>query len=338
MATIREIAKEAGVSAGAVSRILNNDSTLSVSPETRKLVMDTAAKLNYEKKPKKTAPPKANFTIGVVQWFSAQEELNDNYYLRTRQGVEDFCVRNGIKVVRIFRNETDIFDRLRGVNGLICLGKFSESEITDFIAFCPNTVFLDMAVDKYNITSLSMDFSNAVNQVLDYLTELGHSKIAFLGGTEFVGDGEKIKDARTSSFKKYMKQKKIDYKQYFKESSFNSDSGYEMMTELIDTGNLPTAVFAASDAIAFGAMRAILDHDLRIPEDISIIGFNDEDTCRYMTPPLTTIHAPAYDMGQHGANLVYVSSNLSIATPLKAKIPCSLVIRQSCKSISKNNK
>ena len=77
-------------------------------------------------------------------------------------------------------------------------------------------------------------------------------------------------------------------------------------------------------------MRAIREQGLQIPQDISIIGFNDEETCSYMSPPLTTIHAPAYDMGQHGANLVYVASNLSIHTPLKVKIPCELVIRESC--------
>ena len=80
-------------------------------------------------------------------------------------------------------------------------------------------------------------------------------------------------------------------------------------------------------------MKAIKDCGLSIPEDISVIGFNDTEMSAYTSPALTTVHAPAYDMGQHGANFLYVSSNLSIATPLKAKIPCYLVERDSCGTV-----
>ena len=95
MATIRDIAKKAGVSPGAVSRILNNDATLHVSAETRKKVLNTAKNLNYKKLPRTNTPTARNsFTMGIVLWFSAEEELKDNYYLKARQGVEDFCEKN----------------------------------------------------------------------------------------------------------------------------------------------------------------------------------------------------------------------------------------------------
>lgn len=330
MATIRDIAKEAGISAGAVSRILNNDATLSVSPETRQNVFDIAKRLKYTKPQKNSKIEKAAFTMGIVQWFSAEEELKDNYYLLARQGIEDFCIKNAIAIVRVFPGEADANARLENVDGLVCIGKFSKEEVKEFINICSNIVFLDMPVEEYNITSLSMDFEQAVYSALDYLTSLGHSDIGFLGGLEYVGNHDLLKDARAIAYKKYMNHRHMDCKTYFKEGRFTSQSGYEMMSELLDAATIPTAIFAASDAIAFGAMRAIHEHNLRIPEDISIIGFNDEETCSYMNPPLTSIHAPAYDMGQHGANLIYVSTNLSIHTPLKAKIPCELVIRNSC--------
>ena len=81
-------------------------------------------------------------------------------------------------------------------------------------------------------------------------------------------------------------------------------------------------------------MRAIQEKGLSIPDDISIIGFNDTEMSSYTTPALTTISAPAYDMGQHGANLIYAATNLNINTPLKAKIPCQLMKRESCKKIN----
>lgn len=336
MATIRDIAKDSGVSPGAVSRILNNDTTLHVSAETRKKVLDTAKKLNYKKIPRANTPVSKNsFTMGIVLWFSAEEELKDNYYLKARQGAEDFCEKNGINILRVFPGDSENFSKLNEVDGLICIGKFSRQETRNFINICNNIVFLDMAVDEFNITSLSMDFEHAVYSALDYLTELGHRKIAFLGGKEYVGNHELITDARATAYKKYMNHRKMDCETYFKEESFTFESGFNMMNALFRENNIPTAVFAANDVIALGAMKAIRENGLTIPDDISVIGFNDEETSAYIEPPLTTIHAPAYDMGQHGANLVFVASNLSIKTPLKAKIPCELVIRESCGVVQK---
>ena len=336
MATIRDIAKEAGVSAGAVSRILNNDATLSVAPETREHVLAIARKLNYTKSSRTKAMAKNTFTMGIVLWYTAEQELKDSYYLRVRQGVEDFCMKNAIRVVRIFPNEPDGLKQLASVNGLICLGKFSKKEIDTFLGICSNIVFLDMVVDEYNITSLTLDFERAVYDVMDYLTGLGHRKIALLVGCEYVGDGERLVDARTVAYKKYMEHREMDADTYVREGSFTAKSGYDMMMDLLDSGDLPTAVFAANDAIALGAMKAIKERGYKIPQDISIVGFNDEESSTFITPPLTTIHAPSYDMGQHGANLVYVASNLSIKTPLKAKIPCPLVIRESCARVKEN--
>ena len=102
------------------------------------------------------------------------------------------------------------------------------------------------------------------------------------------------------------------------------------MSEFIQSKDMPTAVFAASDYIAFGAMKAIKENGLKIPEDISVIGFDDAQICNYTTPTLTTIHAPAYDMGQYGANFLFGATNCSITTPLNVKMPCELVERESC--------
>ena len=81
-------------------------------------------------------------------------------------------------------------------------------------------------------------------------------------------------------------------------------------------------MFAASDQIAFGAMKAIREHDLNIPEDISLIGFDDLEMTRYTAPALTTLHAPAYEMGQYGVNSLFAASNLAIKTTIKVKLPC----------------
>lgn len=330
MATIKDIAQAAGISAGAVSRILNNDPTLSVSSETKKRVFDIAQELNYQKSRNRD---KSFFRMGILQWFSAEQEMQDSYYLLVRQGIEDFCQKHSIGIIRAFQSDAASIETLQDVDGLICIGKFSDEEIQKFIGICKNIVFLDMPVLDYNITTLTMDFKSAVYDALDYLTELGHKKIAYLGGKEYIGNQELFIEERKQAFVSYMNHHELDAS-YIYEDAFSTASGYQMMQELLETHEeLPTAVFAASDAIAFGAMRAIQEKGLSIPDDISIIGFNNTEMSSYITPALTTISAPAYDMGQHGANLIYAATNLNIATPLKAKIPCQLIKRESCKEI-----
>ncbi len=103
--------------------------------------------------------------------------MKDSYYLSARKGIEDFCISQSIELVRVFRNDSNYLDMLRGCDGIICLGKFAQEEVKSFIEICSNIVFLDMRVEQYNITSLTMDFKQAVRDALDYLYHLGHRKI-----------------------------------------------------------------------------------------------------------------------------------------------------------------
>lgn len=330
MATIKDIAERAEVSVATVSRILNNDSTLKTSLETKQKVIRAANELNYRKKAKST---KAAFKLGIVQWFSAEQEMKDSYYLSIRKGIEDFCIKNCIQMIRVFQTDENYIEQLKEADGLICIGKFGSKEIKTLCNVSKNIVFLDMPIEDYSVTTFSLDFKQAVDSVMDYLTSRGHLKIGFLGGREYV-DGEVLfHDERTASYISYCKKHKIDYKKYFKEGDFSIESGYEMMCELIRGKNIPTAIFAASDYIAVGAMKAMKENGLRIPEDISIIGFDDADICDYTTPGLTTVHAPAYNMGQYGVNFLFGDSNLSIQTPVKVKMPCWLKERESCRNI-----
>ena len=143
-------------------------------------------------------------------------------------------------------------------------------------------------------------------------------------------DGVIIEPKDAEALQNNMENIYRDYDKYLKEGQYSIESGYSMMSEFIQSEDMPTAVFAASDYIAFGAMKAIKENGLKIPEDISVIGFDDAQICNYTTPTLTTIHAPAYDMGQYGANFLFGATNCSITTPLNVKMPCELVERESC--------
>ncbi|HCA22356.1 MAG TPA: transcriptional regulator [Lachnospiraceae bacterium] len=344
MATIRQIAEKAGVSPATVSRILNNDSSLSVTEETRVRVFAVAEELHYAKK---TVTDKASFKLGILQWFSAEEEQRDDYYLRARQGIEDYCIRNSISIVRAYRSDANYRETIEHLDGLICIGKFSVKETRELIALCENIIFIDMSVDNREVSTLTIDFKTAARDALGYLKNLGHSKIAYIGGLEYASGTEAIEDSRKKEYIAFMKKNKFSTEGLVKEGHFNTASGYEMMNSILDemqedaakgvaAGKPCTAVFAASDAIAYGVLRAIREHGLRVPEDISVIGINDSEMSRFSEPALTTMHAPAYEMGQHAANLVNAMSKLSIKTPLKAQLYCTLVERESCAKATGN--
>lgn len=327
MATIKDIAQMANVSMATVSRILNNDSSLSTSLETKMRVMEAAKKLNYKKTGRSK---KSNFTLGIVQWFSAEQEMQDSYYLSVRNGIEDFCLKNSIQIIRVFKSDENYIENLNDVDGIICIGKFSKKDIKSITKITSNTVFLDMEMPDYNVTTFSMDFKDAICKGMDYLLSLGHEKIGFLAGVEVLDENEIVEDERLNAYVSFCRENEMDCDTFLRQGNYSIESGYEMMKNLIDSDEIPTAVVCASDYIAFGAMKAISEKGLKMPEDISIVGFDDASICNYTTPSLTTLHAPAYDMGQYGVNFLYGASNLSISTAVKVKMPCTLVERESC--------
>lgn len=329
MATIKDIAKKANVSAATVSRILNQDESLSVTEETRNKVLKVAQELNYTKK----KITEQQISIGIFQWYSLFQELEDPYYQSIRIGIENYCASRQIEVIRAFQSDSNYMEALKSVNALICIGKFNEQQIQSFESITKNIIFVDMKTAKIHCNTIALDFRQAVIDALDYLSDLGHKHIAYLGGKEYLEDGNVYFEERKEIFVTYCKKHGLIYEPYLSEDEFSAESGYQMMKKLIHEDHLPTAVFAASDPIAIGAMRALYENGYKIPEDISVMGFDDINVASFSNPPLTTIHAPAEFMGEYAAHYItLLAKDLSIEfqTPVRLTLPCSLSVRQSC--------
>ena len=221
LATIKDIALQAGVSPSTVSRILNQDETLNVPMETKQLVLDTAKALNYQKKVKKS---KNIITIGIIEWYSLQQELNDPYYLNIRKGVEDYCIRNNIGIVRVFKDDINFHTVLENVNGLVCIGKFSEENIKEFEDINKNIIFVDMFINPIHHCHIVLDFKNALKDVIHYLSLLNHKNIGFIGGKEYLNDTYEYEDMRKKYFIKFCDEKKINYHKWINEGEYTSES------------------------------------------------------------------------------------------------------------------
>lgn len=330
MATLKDVANLAGVSSASVSRILNNDLTLSVPQSTRDRVLEAAETLGYVKKKKKADV--STMTVGIVQWVSAENEASDPYYLNIRQGVENYCSNHMITIIRSFASEMSIPRRMEKVDGLVCIGKFSPEDRQKMIAICPNIIFLDMKLDTITNAFIVPDFKGAMRIVMDHFIAEAHKKVGFLGGIESVS-GEVYRDDRLKYFRRFATKAGLEFEPYVVMKEFTRESGYEMMKSLIDAKTVPTAIFAASDPIAIGAMRACYEAGLRIPDDLSIIGFDNIDETNYTYPPMTTIFVPTYEIGSTGMRMLHDAwkRNENIQ-PMKVELPCYMISRQSTRT------
>lgn len=331
MATLKEVAEAAGVSSATASRILNQDPALSVQPATRQKVLEVARQLQYSRPPKASAA--AGWTLGLLQWFSTTQEMEDTYYLSIRQGIEAYCQEQRIPLLRAFKQDLNYIEGVKQADAILCIGRFSKREVDAIRSLCRPVLFLDMPTAQA-ASSITLDFEQAVTAVLDYLCELGHQSIGFLSGVEYLDkeETERFDDPRRTVFLRYCRAHGIRCEEYLYEGRFSIESGYEMMDALLKGETRPTAVFAASDPIAIGAMRAIQDHGLQIPKDMSIAGFNDISLSAFTTPPLTTVHAPSMEMGRYGAAFVKLLSDMEAEAPMKIQLPCKLIVRESCTS------
>ncbi|WP_130806385.1 LacI family DNA-binding transcriptional regulator [Senegalia massiliensis] len=332
MATIKDIADIAGVSSATVSRVLNYDKSISVADETRERIFAAAEKLNYKPPKQRKSNTSKKIRIGVIHWYSQKEELEDIYYLSIRKGIEEECSFNNIEVVTVFKNENDYaLSEYQNLSGIIPIGKFSLEEVKRFRDFTDNIVFVDYCPDEDMFDSVVVDFKRAVLKVLNFISKKGFKNIGFIGANEYVGERlEPLEDERQKTYVNFMKKKGLYNEENIYIGKFSCEDGYRLMKKAISKGNLPSAFFIASDTIAIGAMRALFEANIRIPQDICIIGVDDIPTAKFLSPPLSTIKIHTELMGSTAVGLLVERIEHNRKIPKKVIIPTKFIRRKSC--------
>lgn len=331
MATIKDIAQAAGVSPATVSRVLNYDPAMSVSDRTRKKIFDIAEQLNY-KKSRKTKPNRTQtYRIGLIEWYTEQEELDDLYYYSIRLGIEKKAQELGYEILRVFQN--DSLEQLKDIDGLIAIGKFSPVQIQQLEQYSNHLVFVDSDTLNAGHSCVTVDFENAVQKVLQHFINAGFDQIGMIAGQERTSDQTSIiSDPRLASFQRYLSDKGIFQPDFVKVGSFSSESGYQMMTELLSEykDQLPPAFFISSDALAIGALRALQEHGIQVPQDVSIISFNDTSIAKYIYPSLSTVTVFTEEMGKQALHILDQSlASEDESIPYMVKLSTKLTIRES---------
>lgn len=334
MATIKDIAIKAGVSIATVSRVLNHDETLTVQEETKKRIFEAAEQLEYTLKVQKKR--KKKLKVGVLYSYSSTEELEDPYYLCIRLAIEYKLEEEGYKKIPV--TFLDTAETLLGIDGVICSGTFSKTMVEKIGTWGKPVVFIDSCPDIRRFDAIMIDYKQAVREIMDCFVEHGHTKIGFVGCVEKDGDGRELKDERMDAVKEYLTEKGLYHPEYIKTGLYHAKYGYQLLKELHMEGNLPTALFVANDSMAVGCYKAAYELGVKIPEDISIIGFNDIPSAKYMIPPLTTVRLYMEFMGEYAVRMLEERALGEREICVKVTVPTKLCLRDSVRKIQEVEK
>ncbi len=337
MSKLEDIAEKSGVSIATVSRILNNDLRFSVSEKTKKKVLSAANELEYiatRKQTAKAVTKKPN--IGIVQMLPYSRLMDDPYYFKIENSIEEFKSRFEITTTKIINHQNGRFEFPEDskLDGIFAIGKFDKREIDALVQISPNIVFIDSAPDDELYYGIVPNFQLAIEQAVKYFLEAGHTNIGFIGERYALGGTKnRILEPRRVFFESTMKTLNLYNEEYIIECEVNAKNCYEITCLYFSKNrNIPSAFFVATDTIASGVIRAVFEYGFKIPDDISIIAFNDTILSEHAIVPLTSISVLTEKM-----SIIALKNMQELLSgdgfPTKTVISCKLVERQSVKRL-----
>ena len=306
MATLKEIAALAGVSSATVSRVLNQDPSLSVTNETRQRVLDTARELGYRTVQQRyqgstdtdaseasARQPGSEKRIGIAQMFEKQQLMEDIYYMILKNVLDEVYFERHWSTVMLFRNDQGHFVKNDDLplDGIVAIGRFTQGEIDDFHCYTDNIVFLDSSPDAEKYCSIVPNYHLAVQQVLTCFWSHGYKQVAYLGSVYTFGPKKELSmDPRFYYYKNSLLEHGLYDADLVIDCEMNARSSYAAMKAYLDSGKpLPKAIFAASDVVAPGLMKALREYQIQVPRDVGVITFNNTSLSQFSEPPLSSV-------------------------------------------------
>ncbi len=336
--TMTDIAKKAGVSQTTVSFVLNNVEDANISDSTKKSVIDAANLLGYVPKVPRYFASLPQFSGTNSIGFVTDEIGISSYGGEALKGAQEaawahekmlFVLNTeGIQDVE----ETAIRAMLeRKVDGIILATMIRRElnpsiDIGEIPCVTMNGYCKDMSV-----TAFTTDEIYGGKIATQLLIEAGHRRIGFINGEMWMDAARE----RLVGYKKALAKAGISYDpDIVRDGNWRPDSGYRHTKELLSIPNPPTALFCGNDLIALGAYEAVHSMGLQIPNDISIVGYDDQEIASYLNPPLTTVRLPYYEMGQQSVlHLIKMINNRKKEKPFQKKMRSTIVQRNSVSSI-----
>ena len=329
MATMKDVAQRAGVSPSTVSHVINE--TRFVSQQLRDRVLRAMRELNYQ--PSAVARSLRTKKTQVVALVIP--DITNPYFPEVARGVQDVAEENEYSVIlcntdRVRGRELRFLKALRGqwVDGLILNpSEVTSGDLQDLQDAQIPVVLIGSQIDHPDLDVVMVDNVQGAYDAVSHLIDLGHRRIGLVGGQRAASSGEQ----RFQGYIRALADHDIPVdEEIITEGRFTREGGYESMKRLLALQSPPTAVFASSDVMAIGALMAIQEQGLQVPNDVSLVGFDDIAEASTTTPKLTTVSQPKYQTGEVAAQLLF--DRVEGASPgerQKIVLSHQLVIRDS---------
>ncbi len=333
--TMTDVARVAGVSQSSVSLVLNEMSGARISAETQSRVREAAHKIGYKlpnvRRDIVEAPDVEKDTIA----FIVDEISTSPHPVVSLDGIRDYAFEQGLMVsTHVTRSNPDLQDavmrsvlRDKSVMGVIYATVFTRKvSVPSQLKGIP-TVLLNCYTEPRQHTAIVPGEVAGGFSATAHLTALGHKRIGFINGEPWM-------DAAVDRLKGY-KQALATADIAFNENLVRNGDwlplrGYEAGLELLSLANPPTAIFCGNDLMAIGVMEAAAERGLRVPDDLSVMGYDDQELARYTHPPLSTLVLPNYEMGQKAAEmLIDMAIHGKTLRPMTIKVDGPIVVRGS---------
>lgn len=302
--TIGEIAKLAGVSKTTVSRVLNNKPD--VNPETREMIMELIAKYDFQPNAlAKAISLRKSHHIGLIIPHEVEYIFSNPFYVEVMRGVSTEVNRHDYYLLICYphdHNYVDIYKQKR-VDGFILMspGSFHRNIIEELNEVEAPFVSTAKISDEKSMISVDVDNYYGATLAVEHLISLGHRKIAFIGKPTLTSSEDRLKGYQVMLAKHNIPH---DDSLVVISDTSSMQSGYTVMSEILAAESRPTAVFLANDVMAIGAIKAIQESGMRVPEDISVVGFDDIPLAEFVSPSLTTVRQPTFEKGVKATRLL----------------------------------
>jgi LacI family transcriptional regulator len=328
MVSIKDIARLAGMSPSTVSRVINQKKY--VKPEIRKIILDLVEQTGYvPNRAARSMVLQRSFTVGII--------APDTFNMFQRQlfsVIEHRLETFGYHTLFFFvkfepESEESCLNRLKAekVDGVIMLHEIKDHHFYDFLEAAGIPALLATFDRKdSNFCSIHVDEEKSAREAVEHLLSLGHRKIDMLSAEGFTF-GLK----RATGYRQALREAGIgvEEQRVVFTPAFTPASGRLGMKTLLERKHELSAVFAATDELAIGAMRAIWEAGLRVPQDISVMGFDDIDISAYLSPGLTTVRQPLVELGESSANLINSLICEEKVNRAPIILPHTLILRES---------
>ncbi|MCE7792905.1 LacI family transcriptional regulator [Salipaludibacillus sp. CUR1] len=303
MPTIKDVAKRAGVAVSTASYALSGSSK--IKGTTREKVLLAAKELNYRKNGLAMDLKKSKTkTIALIL-----SDLSGPFYSELIRGVQELALEKEYDLIVCGSHGDESstaakFLRETRTDGVILLAHNINSE---FIRESAREGFPIIVLDRHlsgdpNIISINVNNRKGGYHATDYLIQSGKKSVGLISGPSNSADSQD----RVAGYKEALEAHGITpLSKWIINGKFTQEGGYQATKMLVHQGDIPEAVFYANDEMAIGGLEALKEHNIRVPEDISIIGFDDIQLTPYLTPPLTTMRQPKYEIGKLAAHVIF---------------------------------